>query len=110
MHFVIDADLINLSTCKILMILIKIKNSIATHTENFFAIYKRVTKTQKSPITDWRPIVNKDVKLWVCMISEEFSQATTIFFMTIGLCALCAWVVCESHLVGNADYCMIVCD
>jgi hypothetical protein len=44
------------------------------------------------------------------MISKFVSQVTTIFFMTISLCALCAWVVCETLLEGNADYCMIVCD
>ena len=33
-----------------------------------------------------------------------------IFFMTIGLCVVGAWAVCEPLGEGPADYCMIVCD
>ncbi len=35
---------------------------------------------------------------------------TAIFFMTIGLCVVSAWAVCETLSEGTADYCMIVCD
>ena len=35
---------------------------------------------------------------------------TAIFFMTIGLCVVGAWAVCEPLTEGPADYCMIVCD
>jgi len=52
--------------------------TIATLTEVFFAIYKRETISGISNLIG-QPTVNKNLKLWVVMVSERLSLRTQSF-------------------------------
>ena len=82
--------------------------SIATLTEEFFAIYKRETISGISSLAG-QLVVNKNLKLRVSMVLAR-TLPNHILFMTIGLCVASARAVCEPLIEGAADYCMIVCE